>query len=428
MYRLLLHLGLAPQAGIERAVGALLLPLFEQVFATLRFPKPKTIQPAIKENAMNRIVSTLATALLAISPLAAQTAPAPALAPPMLPLVTVYHYWPIQFVQFVGAELPYALVELDADPGAGKQPLLYATLVDRATGKRIHYTSDDSLIAAATALGEEAHKTNIAFEPADTDNPGSISTVRFTLADGKPLEWRFVQGSDISEQGSGLNPFPEAKIPIFAYREQGAVAGEGTALKIGDTVSTASVWTEISHPPYFVAYRGAETAGGHTLLFLPDQQTWTVTSSPAALTPGATWELDEAHGNHRSIRIDKVDGTHLTVTSTERFQPGVRCTLDVTQTGDTWSIDHARFSPIRDGEKHMFTLQFATPLTTATTHTDLTLIAGKKKVIANGAIAAGATPGHALTLTFSNPAWLNGKSMTEEITVAKGTVSLSAHP
>ena len=377
---------------------------------------------------MNRIISTLATIFLATSALHAQTTAAPAIAPPILPLVTTYRYWPIQFVQFVGPELPYSMVELDVDPGAGKQPLLYATLVDRATGKRIHYTSDDSLIASATGLGEEAHKATIAYEAADTENVGSISTVRFTMADGKPLEWRFVQGSDISEQGSGLNPFPDSKIPIFAYREQGAIAGEGTALKIGDTVSTAAVWTEISHPPYFVAYRGAETESAHTLVFLPGQQTWTITSAPTALTPGATWELDEEHGNHRSIHIDKVDGTHVTVTSTDRFQPGVHCTLDVTRTGDTWSIDHVRFSPLRDGEKHAFTLQLTTPLSTSADHTELTLIAGKKKTIANGAIAVGTAPSHALKLTFSNPAWLNGKSMTEESTVTNGKVSLSAHP
>ena len=394
--------------------------------------KSKSLQLTLnlidKENMMNRIASTLATIFLATGALHAQITPAPAIAPPVLPLVTTYRYWPIQFVQFVGPELPYSMVELDVDPGAGKQPLLYATLTDRATGKRIHYTSDDSLIASAAGLGEEAHKAAIAYEAADTENVGSISTVRFTMADGKPLEWRFVQGSDISEQGSGLNPFPDSKIPIFAYREQSAVAGEGTALKIGDTVSTASVWTEISHPPYFVAYRGAETQSAHTLVFLPGQQTWSITSAPAALTPGAAWELDEEHGNHRSIRIDKVDGTHVTVTSTDRFQPGVHCTLDVTRTGDTWSIDHVRFSPVRDGEKHSFTLQLTTPLSASADHTELTLIAGKKKTIASGAIAAGAAPGHALTLTFSNPAWLSGKSMTEETTTTNGKVSFSAHP
>ena len=190
----------------------------------------------------------------------------------------------------------------------------------------------------------------------------------------------------------------------------------------------AAVWTEYSHPPYFVAYRGAETEGAHTLIFTPGQQTWTVTSYPASLTPGASWELDGDHGNHRSIHIDKVDGSHFVVTSTDRFQPGVQCTLDVTRTGDTWSIDRARFSPVRDSGKHDLTLQFATPLSAGAEHSEVSLIVGKKKTIATGVLTAADAPGHALTISFSKPAWLNGKKMTEEDAAAKGVVTLSAHP
>lgn len=381
---------------------------------------------------MNRTASTTTVALLTsisliTGALHAQSAASVAIAPPILPLVAHYRYWPVQFVQFVGPELPYSMIALDIDPGVGKHPVLYVTLTDRATGKRVNYTSDDALVAAA-GPGEEVHKAAITFDAADTENPGSISTLRFTMADGKPLEWRFVQGSDISEQGSGLNPFPDSKIPIFAYREQGALAGEGTALQVGDTTSTAAVWTEYSHPPYFIPYRGAETEGAHTLVLLPGQQTWTIASAPASLTPGATWELDEAHGDHRSILIDKVDGAHLTVTSTDRYQPGVHCTLEVTLAGDTWSIDRARFAPVRDGEKHPLTLQFTPSLAAATDKVEMTLIAGKKKTIAAGVLAGNAGTDHTMTLSFTSPAWLNGKKMTEESAATKGTVILSAHP
>jgi hypothetical protein len=387
---------------------------------------------------MNRLAATLATASLALATLIPVTAlqaqtPAPEasaapIAPPMLPIMTSYRYWPVQFVQFVGPELPYSMIELDVDPANAKHPLLYVTLTDRATGKRIHYASDDGLLASAAAQGEEAHKTALAFEPADTENVGSISTLRFAMADGKPLEWRFLQGSDISEQGSGLTALAESKIPIFAYRELGALAGEGTALQVGTTVSVASVWTEYSHPPYFIPYHGAETESAHTLVFIPGQQTWTIVSAPATLTTGASWELDGEHGNHRTIHIDKVDGTNLTVTSTDRFQPSVRCTLDVTHTGDAWAINRARFSPIRDGEKHALTLQFTTPLTPSADHVEVSLLAGKKKTIATGIIAASDTPEHAPTLTFSTPAWLNGKKMTEVSAAATGTVTLTSHP
>ena len=391
---------------------------------------------------MNRLAAAslaLAT-LIPITALQAQT-PAPEvtataaaapIAPPMLPIMTSYRYWPVQFVQFVGPELPYSMIELDVDPASAKHPLLYVTLTDRATGKRIHYASDDGLIASATAQGEEAHKTALAFEAADTENVGSISTLRFAMTDGKPLEWRFVQGSDISEQGSGLTALADSKIPIFAYRELGALAGEGTALQVGATVSVASVWTEYSHPPYFIPYHGAETQSAHTLVFIPGQQTWTIVSAPTALAAGATWELDGEHGNHRSIHIDKVDGANLTVTSTDRFSPSVHCTLDVTRAGDAWAIDRARFSPVRDGEKHALTLQFTTPLTPSADHVEVSLVAGKKKTIATGIITApdahGDAPDHAPTLSFSTPAWLNGKKMTEVSAAATGTVTLSSHP
>jgi hypothetical protein len=39
-----------------------------------------------------------------------------------------------------------------------------------------------------------SHKAAIGFDPADTEAPGSITTIRFTMADGNPLQWRFVQG------------------------------------------------------------------------------------------------------------------------------------------------------------------------------------------------------------------------------------------
>ena len=200
----------------------------------------------------------LATSLLALSALApsghAQTS-AP-LAPPVSGLLVTYQYWPVQYVQWVGTELPYSMIEFDVD-ATTKQPLYNVVLTDRASGRRTAYVNSDVLVASAKAQGMQAYKTEIAFEAAEATNVGAASTLRLSMADGKPLQWRFVQGSDISEQGAGLTPLPTVPIPILVYREQAAVAGEGTALQIGNTVSAAEVWTEISKPPYFVAYRGA---------------------------------------------------------------------------------------------------------------------------------------------------------------------------
>ena len=382
---------------------------------------------------MNRLAfAVLASFLLGYPTVFAQDAASPAaspapIAPPLLPMLTSYTYWPVQFVQWVGADLPYSMIELDTD-GNPKHPMLYVTLTERATGKRIHYADNEALLAGAKAMGEEAHKTALAFEAADTEATGSISTLRFTTADGKPLKWRFVQGSDISEQGSGLSPMPEAKLPLFIYREEAAVAGEGTALQIGDTVSTASVWTEISQPPYFVAYRGAESLHAHTLIFLPGQVTWKTTSAPSAMSAGATWELDEEHGNHRTIRIDRVDGAHFTATCTDRFTPSIQTVIEGTRIADAYSFDRVRYAPVREGDKHFLALQFAAPLSSTADNGTVALLAGKKTIASGKVASSGTTTDRTGVLSFSSPAWLHGKTMVEESAVAGTGTTLTAHP
>ena len=125
-----------------------------------------------------------------------------------------------------------------------------------------------------------------------------------------------------------------------------------------------------------------------------------------------------------------MNGDHLTVTSTERFQPRVHCTLEVTRAGQSWSIERARFSPLRDGDKHSLTLQFASPLSADTAHVDLTLIAGKKKVIAAGQLAAADAASHTLMLSFSTPAWLSGKTVTVAVdgTAHATDTATAVHP
>jgi len=74
-------------------------------------------------------------------------------------------------------------------------------------------------------------------------------------------------------------------------------------------------------------------------------------------------------------------------------------------------------------------LQFATPLSAAADTTQLSLFAGKKKSIATGTITATGDPSaRTLTLSFSNPAWLAGKTITEQESIADQNVILTAHP
>ena len=267
---------------------------------------------------MNHIARTIALMMIAAAP--AATLAAQNIAPPSTGLLVQYQYWPVQYVQWVGTELPYSMIELDVDSGA-KQPRYNVVLTERASGKRIVYANSDALVAAAKAQGQDAYKTQIAFDAAEATTLGATSTLRLSLADGKPLQWRFVQGSDVSEQGAGLTALPQMAMPVFAYREQAAVAGEGTALQIGNTVSAAEVWTEISKPPYFIGYRGAMSLSAHTTVLAPGKQTWTVTTLPTEMRAGQTWELEGDRGNHRTLRISKVDGAKFVITGTDRFDP-----------------------------------------------------------------------------------------------------------
>ena len=371
---------------------------------------------------MNLRNLTLTAALLA-GPAYAQT-----IAPPALPFIVSYTYWPQQFVQWPSADLPYSMVLLNVDPRP-KQPVLDLTFVDRTSNKRVHYTNNDAVVAAVQAAGEEVHKTAMAYDPADNDNVGGVTSLRFTMTDGKPFQWRFVQGSDMSEQGSGLSEMPGTKVPIFAYRELGALAGEGTALQVGNIASPAEVWQEYAHPPYFIPYHGAETEGAHTLVFLPDKQTWKITASPASLTAGSAWELDEAHGNHRTIRVERMEGPHLIATITDRLHPASECILDATRTGDTWTLNSVRFSPTHEADKHTLTLDFKTPLSSTAATTNFTLVAGRKTTIATGSLAATTTATDSdLTLTFTEPKWLNSVTMHEELQTTPTQITLSAHP
>lgn len=354
--------------------------------------------------------AALAFALSPAAALLAQTAAPASAAPPVVPIRTLYRFWPLQFVQFVGAELPYSTVMLEVDP-AGKKPVLVLTLTDRATGKRVHYAETDALVAMEGAGGEESHKAAMAWEPADTEAVGAVSTVRLTLADGKPLVWRFVQGSDVSERGGGLTPLPGSKVPVFAYREQAAVAGEGTALSVGGVVSQATVWTEISQPPYFVAYHGAMSEEAHTLIFLPGASDWTAKSAPATMAAGQSWELEGAHGDHATVRIDKVDGATFSMTATDAFEPGVQRTIEATRGADgSWSYERVRFSPVKDGAKHSLTMDFASPLNAGVDNDKVTVMA-RKTVLGTGTVTGGKDG--AMTLVFSDPAWMKSATVAE---------------
>jgi hypothetical protein len=343
---------------------------------------------------LTKALSAAALALVPIA-LAAQT-PAPAASTPTLPLAGVYYrYWPEQIVQWVGPELPYSMIVLNIDDRA-KQPIYDVQLIPRGEGgKPIRYTNSAAELAIDQASGMEAHQVAMQFDgPSDPAN-GAQYMLRFNTEKGTPVVWQFVLGTDVSEQGSGLSPVP-APIPILMYREQGGLAGAGTALRVGGVTSTADVWKEIAQPPYFVPYRGALSTGVHILTFAPVDSTWK--SDAQSLT--------DANGRSLALATN-ADGATMTDKA---------LAVSATYTGAAGSINRVIFAPSGVKGTHSVTLQFS-PALAPGAQSSFDVIIGRKTKIASGAVQESAGPNITESWSFTSPDAL--KNLT-----AKATASL----
>src|ERR1700733_44291 len=299
----------------------------------------------------------LIVSLLVVSAvmMAAQTA-GPALPPPIAPEQIIYRHWPEQFVQWIGPELPYTMIELYVDPTSGGTPLYEAVLTERATGKRVHYSNQQQMVDINKRSGADAYLTNMQLDrPA---NGGATYLLRFVDHAGQPVSWQWIQGSDMSERGGGSSP-AGVEPPVLMYRERSAVAGEGSALKIGNTVSTADVWTEISQPPYFVAYHGASSENVDLAVFAGAGQQWTTISGPKTLAAGAEWKLKSQDGLGCSLRVQAVNGDHATILETDNHLPGRTIAIEAAWTNGAWSIEKMHYSAVGADANQGLTISFA---------------------------------------------------------------------
>src|ERR1700761_9405389 len=103
----------------------------------------------------------LLTAVLLLGSAALMFAQVPA---PVASQQIIYRHWPEQFVQWVGPELPYSMIELYIDPTAGTAPLYDAVVTERATSKRVHYTNQQQTADIAKRSGGEAYVTTMQFD------------------------------------------------------------------------------------------------------------------------------------------------------------------------------------------------------------------------------------------------------------------------
>jgi hypothetical protein len=335
----------------------------------------------------------------------AQTAQVPA---PLAPEQISYRHWPKQFVQWIGPELPYTMIELYVDPGTASTPLYEAVLTERATGKRVHYTNQQTMLDVDKRSGGEAYLTRMQLDSPANAGAGGTYLMRFNDRAEQPVSWQFIQGSDMSERGGGLSP-AGTETPVLVYRTQSAVAGEGSALKIGNTVSVADVWSEISQPPYFIAYHGAVSNDVDIAVFASAGQQWTTISAPKALSIGAEWKLKAQDGVGSTLRVQALIGSNATILSTDDHFPGRTVTLEADYAGGAWTIGKMHYSAGNEDANQGLTILFSPGTNAAGAQAKFEVIAGRKTRIASGTVQ-GDPAQPRVGWSFKDPVWLRGKT------------------
>ncbi len=230
---------------------------------------------------------------------------------PVVPLIVEYEYAPQYFMQWISDDPQYSMIE--ALVSKSTPPIYQIILTEKGSGRQVYYCNSEAKVKALAGERKEAHFTPIDFKATES---AAAPTYGFAFRDarGKPIIWRFIYGSQVSERGAGLTPRPNPPGLLLTYRNRGSVAGEGTAVQIGDRVNEAEVWKEISSPPHFIAYRGSYTEGMNIGTFPLGKETWRVTSAPSELREGAEWKLTSDRGRGRTLRITARKGDELTIT------------------------------------------------------------------------------------------------------------------
>jgi hypothetical protein len=232
---------------------------------------------------------------------------------PVIPIIAGYEYVSHHFIQWLNDHPQYTRIE--ASVSDAKPPILCLVLTEKG-GRRVNYSNSAAKVEALSRTGQEARLAKIEYRA--TNDFGQLPAHEFGFTDerGQAVRWRFTMAAPASERGSGLTPQETGRGWLLIYRDLGSAAGEGTAVQIGGKVSEAEPWTEISAPPYFVAYRGAYAEGQNIGIFMPGRQNWRVTAAPKELKEGEEWILTDERGGSRRLKITARRGDELTISGT----------------------------------------------------------------------------------------------------------------
>lgn len=255
-----------------------------------------------------------------------QSTTANTFAPPVVPLLFEYEFAPLYFSQWELDDPNYSRITAIVTEGEG--PVCVVILAEKSSGRQVYYSNSEAKVTALKRFGKTVHKTPIDFRVAKNVGQPSTYGLGFRDVQGRAILWRFIPATRPSERGAGLTPLAAVPGLRLDYSELGTTAGAGTAVQIGDRVSEAHAWPEISAPPYFVAFRGSHSEGRHLGSLYLGTERWHVLSTPnvstaTELREGALWKLREANGRELSLRVTARRGDEVTITETDESAAGL---------------------------------------------------------------------------------------------------------
>ena len=257
---------------------------------------------------------------------APQPAGTAALPPPIVPIIFEYDFAPLYFSQWELDDPNYS--RISAIVTQGEAPVYVVILVEQKSGRPVYYSNSEAKVTALKRAGKIAHKTPIDFKVAKAVEQPSTYGLGLRDLHGRAILWRFTPATRPSERGAGLQPLANVPGLRLDYNELGTTAGAGTAVQIGDRVSEATAWPEISSPPYFVAFRGSHGEGRHLGALHLGSERWRVISAPnvataSELREGATWTLKETNGRELVMRVTARQVDEITITETDESAAGL---------------------------------------------------------------------------------------------------------
>jgi hypothetical protein len=340
---------------------------------------------------------------------------------PIAPMLAEYEYAPLHLMQWIDDHPQYSMIEAVVHQNLGAEPPLYQViLTEKEARRRVYYCNTEARVKELALYGREAHLAAIDFKTAR--DAGGLQSYGLALIDkrGQAVRWRFLPAAAPSERGAGLTPMAAAPGLRLEYRDLGAAAGAGSAVQIGDRLSEAAPWPEISSPPYFIAYRGSISSGRHIGALLIGKESWRMISAPSELREGAEWKMVNDRGRELILKVAERRGDSLTVIESAATggQPSV-LTLQARTTGAGLAIE----SMVLTSGSQAMRISFkpglnlgALPDSAASAELNFQIDQGKAERVAQGVITLG-KQGEALRLHWrpKAPDWAQTRALETTI-------------